>query len=109
MLTLLDTDGAGLFCGVLQHLLKRGSNCPKVLIATHFHDVFNEELLDPEQIPVSFRHMQVMFTTSAGAIVESDSHDTSAISASPSISIATCDDLKPTKIGPAEKITYLYR
>lgn len=109
MLTLVDTDGAGLFCGVLRHLLKRGSTCPKTLIATHFHDVFNEELLDPEHIPVSFRHMQVMFTTSTGAIVESDSRDTTAISGSPSISTATYDDLKSTKIGPAEKITYLYR
>ena len=109
MLTPVDTDGAGLFCGVLRHLLKRGSNCPKTLVATHFHDVFNEELLDPENIPVSFRHMQVMFTTSAGAIVESDSLDTRAISGSPSISTATCDDLRSTKVGPAEKITYLYR
>ncbi|KAF8194135.1 hypothetical protein BJ912DRAFT_924219 [Pholiota molesta] len=41
-----------------------GSECPKVLVATHFHDVFNEELFDPENIPVSFRHMQVMFTSS---------------------------------------------
>lgn len=109
MLTLVDADGAGLFCGVLRHLLKRGSDCPKTLIATHFHDVFNEELLDPEHIPVSFRHMQVMFTTSSGAIVESDSHDTGVIGGSPSISIATYDDLRSTKIGPAEKITYLYR
>ncbi|KIM43410.1 hypothetical protein M413DRAFT_436269 [Hebeloma cylindrosporum] len=101
--------GAGIFCGVLRHLLKRGTNCPKTLVATHFHDVFNEELLDPENIPVSFRHMQVMFTTSSGAIVESDSHDTGATSGSPSISDTTYDELKPTKIGPTEKITYLYR
>jgi len=106
----LDTDGAGLFCGVLRHLLKRGSNCPKTLIATHFYDVFNEELLDPEHIPVSFRHMQVMFTTSAGTIMESGLDGAVAIGGSPPTSTATFEDvLKPRKMAPTEKITYLYR
>ncbi|KAI5896843.1 uncharacterized protein SCHCODRAFT_02725125 [Schizophyllum commune H4-8] len=54
-------DGAGLFCGVLKHLLDRGSDCPKVMAATHFHDVFREDLLDPESVPIAFLHMQVMF------------------------------------------------
>ncbi|CAG8786426.1 15533_t:CDS:10, partial [Racocetra persica] len=33
-----STDGAGLFCGVMEHLLKRGRDCPKVVAATHFHE-----------------------------------------------------------------------
>ncbi|KAL1682284.1 DNA mismatch repair protein MutS [Schizophyllum commune] len=53
--------GAGLFCGVLKHLLDRGPDCPKVMAATHFHDVFREDLLDPESVPIAFLHMQVMF------------------------------------------------
>ncbi|KAF8957258.1 hypothetical protein BDZ97DRAFT_2079293 [Flammula alnicola] len=104
----LSTDGAGLFCGVLRHLLNRGSNCPKVLVATHFHDVFNEELLDPENIPVSFRHMQVMFTSSAGAIVESGSLDPSSAARITSPATDAVED-HITKLGPTEKITYLYR
>ncbi|KAH6908017.1 muts domain V-domain-containing protein [Coprinopsis sp. MPI-PUGE-AT-0042] len=58
----LSTDGAGLFCGVLMHLLERGSQCPKVLVATHFHEVFAEDLLDVENLPITLSHMQVMFT-----------------------------------------------
>ncbi|KAF9013228.1 muts domain V-domain-containing protein [Cyathus striatus] len=86
----LSTDGAGLFCGVLQHLLSRGTECPKVLVATHFHDVFNEELLDPEKVPISFRHMQVLFTASDGALLGEDGGG-------------------ERKARANEKITYLYR
>ncbi|KAF8890007.1 muts domain V-domain-containing protein [Gymnopilus junonius] len=103
----LSTDGTGLFCGVLQHLLNRGANCPKVLVATHFHDVFNEDILDPEHVPVSFRHMQVMFTSSTGATVESSfvCDSTSAASPAPSAgTLANSMNLRPT-----DKITYLYR
>ncbi|KAJ6559109.1 DNA mismatch repair protein MutS [Mycena vulgaris] len=66
-------DGAGLFCGVLKHLLNRGPNCPKVLAATHFHDVFREDLLDPDAVPITFLHMQVMFTSSSGHVLDAPS------------------------------------
>ncbi|KAJ3340321.1 MutS protein msh5 [Gonapodya sp. JEL0774] len=39
------TDGVGLFCGVVQSLLDRGPECPKVLLATHFHEIFSNSLL----------------------------------------------------------------
>ncbi|KIK07942.1 hypothetical protein K443DRAFT_128726 [Laccaria amethystina LaAM-08-1] len=94
----LPTDGAGLFCGVLQHLLNRGDRCPKVLVATHFHDVFNSDILDPSRAPISFRHMQVMFTSSCGLILDSDTHASS-----------TTNEDRAHKLGPGEKITYLYR
>ncbi|EFI27156.1 DNA mismatch repair protein Msh5 [Coprinopsis cinerea okayama7 len=58
----LSTDGAGLFCGVLMHLLERGPACPMVLVATHFHEVFTRDLLDVENLPITCCHMQVMFT-----------------------------------------------
>ncbi|KAF8798995.1 hypothetical protein BYT27DRAFT_7177307 [Phlegmacium glaucopus] len=103
--------GAGLFCGVLRHLLNRGSACPKVLVATHFYEVFNEALLDPENIPVSFRHVQVMFTSSAGKVLEPSDFCVDA-----SVSGASLDgdghedrDIIERKVGPGEKITYLYR
>lgn len=94
----LELDGAGLFCGVLQHLLNRGDRCPKVLVATHFHDVFHKGLLDPSKAPISFRHMQVMFTSSNGLILDTDSHTTSRGS-----------EDRVHNSGPGEKITYLYR
>ncbi|KIY71247.1 hypothetical protein CYLTODRAFT_346399 [Cylindrobasidium torrendii FP15055 ss-10] len=89
------TDGAGLLCGVLKHLLDRGVDCPKVLAATHFHDVFREELLDPDTTPITFLHMQVMFTAMDGAILESDFSDAGSGST--------------RAVNPNEKITYLYR
>ncbi|KAF9452964.1 hypothetical protein P691DRAFT_659812 [Macrolepiota fuliginosa MF-IS2] len=92
----LSTDGAGLFCGVLKHLLNRGSECPKVLAATHFHDVFTEQLLDPRDIPITFCHMQVIFCASEGSILEN------------STSVAS-SERSGIKTDTGEKITYLYR
>ncbi|KAF9554712.1 hypothetical protein CPC08DRAFT_744416 [Agrocybe pediades] len=102
--------GAGIFCGVLRHLLNRGVNCPKVLIATHFHDLFNEDLLDPQAVPVSFRHMQVMFTSSTGAELESSAlHNTHAGRDTSPTSVSRDEDMNSVRVGPTEKITYLYR
>ncbi|KAJ3895476.1 muts domain V-domain-containing protein [Lentinula edodes] len=79
----LPTDGAGLLCGVIKHLLARKSNCPKILVATHFHDVFREEILDPKLIPISFLHMQVMFTAARdGSLLEPGSPGNSLTSRS---------------------------
>ncbi|KAF9019023.1 hypothetical protein BDZ89DRAFT_1103526 [Hymenopellis radicata] len=98
----LSTDGAGLLCGVLKHLLDRGPNCPKVVVATHFHDVFREELLDPESTPITFLHMQVMFTSSTGTILESGDSTPAQFSYSETSNMAR-------QPNPTEKITYLYR
>lgn len=57
-------DGAGLLCGVLHHLLSRGIACPKVLVTTHFHEIFNNGLLNMS-LPISFVHMEVIISSSA--------------------------------------------
>jgi DNA mismatch repair protein MSH5 len=94
-----------LFCGVLKHLLNRGPNCPKVLAATHFHDVFREDLLDPDTVPITFLHMQVMFTSSSGQILDPNSPHRLV---KPTLdSAAGSQDAHDAKKG--EKITYLYR
>ncbi|KAK0244297.1 muts domain V-domain-containing protein [Armillaria nabsnona] len=98
----LSTDGAGLLCGVLKHLMDRGADCPKVLAATHFHDVFREELLDPDSTPITFLHMQVLFTSSTGTILESRE---STPSAKPEWDRSSID----RQVNHGEKITYLYR
>lgn len=82
-----STDGAGIFCGVIKYLLRRGDSCPKVLAATHFHDVFKPDMLDPQTLPFTPLHMQVMFTTH----FEQDIQDL------------------PLVPKPSDKITYLYR
>ncbi|KAJ7610685.1 DNA mismatch repair protein MutS [Mycena rosella] len=76
-LVLLDEFGKGTLStgsyAFFWHLLNRGPNCPKVLAATHFHDVFKEDLLDPDAVPITFLHMQVMFTSSSGHILDAAS------------------------------------
>ena len=41
----LKTDGAGLACGVFEHFLSLGAGRPKVLGATHFHEIFENGFL----------------------------------------------------------------
>lgn len=51
-------DGAGLAAGVFDHFLGLGRQAPKVLAATHFHEIFENNLLD-NRPRLSFGHMQV--------------------------------------------------
>lgn len=51
-------DGAGLAAGVFEHLLQRGVDCPKVLGATHFHEIFEAGFLQ-ERPSLAFAHMEV--------------------------------------------------
>ncbi|KAI9451401.1 DNA mismatch repair protein MutS [Russula earlei] len=80
-------DGAALFAGVLKHLLARGSDCPKVLATTHFHELFSTGALEPQKLPITFIHMEIMFTTRSGEIIDDSS----------------------TIVTKGESITYLYR
>ncbi|KAG2102216.1 DNA mismatch repair protein MutS [Suillus discolor] len=97
--------GAGLFCGVIKHLLNRGSQCPKVLAATHFHEVFQKDMLDPHKFPIMFFHMQVLFTSSKG-----NNLNPGDVSISEDLDLTDHERLEPTFVAaPGEKITYLYR
>lgn len=96
MIDRCTSDGAGLFCGVLRHLLNRGADCPKVLAATHFHDVFTEALLGPRDVPITFCHMQIVFCTDEVNPLERDA---------PMIT----PQQDGIKTGSGERITYLYR
>jgi hypothetical protein len=74
-------DGAGLFCGVLHYLLHlQGasgdeSGTPKVLAATHFHEVFSNGLLDAS-LPISYVHMEAMLSNDSGELLDMDSATT---------------------------------
>ncbi len=57
-------DGAGLAAGVFEHLLHRGNDCPKVLGATHFHEIFESGFLQPRP-SLGFAHMEVRMDTEA--------------------------------------------
>lgn len=60
-------DGAGLAAGVFEHLLQRGSECPKVLGATHFHEIFENGFLPPRPA-LSFAHMEVQVDAEASDV-----------------------------------------
>jgi DNA mismatch repair protein MSH5 len=74
----------------LKHLLARGSDCPKVIATTHFHELFSSGgALDPQnELPITFVHMEIMFATRGGEIIDSASS---------------------TPVTKGENITYLYR
>lgn len=52
-------DGAGLACGVFEYLLGLGESRPKVLGATHFHEIFENGFLRSRS-SLGFGHMQVL-------------------------------------------------
>lgn len=60
-------DGAGLAAGVNEHLLGRGVNCPKVLGATHFHEIFESGFLPPRPA-LAFAHMEVRLDDSSESV-----------------------------------------
>ena len=60
-------DGAGLAAGVFEHLLRRGAECPKILGATHFHEIFEAGFLQP-QPSLGFAHMEVRMDVEASNI-----------------------------------------
>ncbi|KAL8718148.1 MAG: hypothetical protein Q9225_004683 [Loekoesia sp. 1 TL-2023] len=62
-----SNDGAGLACGVFEHLLSLGAKSPKVLGATHFHEIFENGFLQPRPY-LAFGHMEVRIDMEAEAI-----------------------------------------
>lgn len=60
-------DGAALACGVFEYFLGLGSQCPKVLGATHFHEIFENGFL-PERPELSFGHMEVRVEANADLV-----------------------------------------
>lgn len=93
------SDGAGLFCGVLKHLLERGTSCPKVIATTHFHEIFHNDLLNPYRLPITFLHMQVLLTSPGGG--------TDVLGENP-LEGDDNDDTR-ARVSSSDKTTYLYK
>ena len=54
----MGLDGAGLACGVFEHFLTLGDDRPKVLGATHLHEIFENGFLKP-RASLTFGYMEV--------------------------------------------------
>lgn len=89
-------DGAGLFTGVIKHLLNLGDWCPLVFAATHFHEVLNTDMLSPS-LPISFVHMAVMITTEKGDVLEARDQPPQP------------EDEGNQLVHPGEAVTYLFK
>lgn len=63
----LSADGAGLACGVFEHFLGLGDDRPRVLAATHFHEIFENGFLK-ERPELAFGYMEVLVDESADAV-----------------------------------------
>ena len=53
-----SSNGAGLACGVFEYFLSLGDNRPKVIGATHFHEIFENGFLKPRRC-LAFGYMEV--------------------------------------------------
>ncbi|KAF2032567.1 hypothetical protein EK21DRAFT_60557 [Setomelanomma holmii] len=62
-----SSDGAGLACAVMNHLLNLGSERPKVVGATHFHEIFEMGFLK-ESPALGFGHMEIRVDTDASEV-----------------------------------------
>jgi DNA mismatch repair protein MSH5 len=51
-------DGAGLLAALLDHYLSLGPDCPRLLAATHFHEIFENSYLN-HQSGLRIAHMDV--------------------------------------------------
>ncbi|ORY66344.1 muts domain V-domain-containing protein [Pseudomassariella vexata] len=59
-----SVDGAGLVTALLEHFTSQGPNRPKLLAATHFHEIFESDLLPPSA-ELAFAHMEVRIDAEA--------------------------------------------
>lgn len=64
-----SNDGAGLVCGVFEHLLNLDNACPKVIGATHFHEIFENGFLLFHPA-LQFGHMEVRVDKSKTTVGE---------------------------------------
>ncbi|EDN03922.1 hypothetical protein HCAG_01787 [Histoplasma mississippiense (nom. inval.)] len=58
------TESTGLACGLFEYLLSQGEKRPKVLAATHFHEIFENGFLPPRK-ELGFGYMEVQIDPAA--------------------------------------------
>ena len=60
-------DGAGLFCGVVDYFLGLGDESPKIVGATHFHEILEPQFMGSRH-RLGFGHMDVRINREASGI-----------------------------------------
>ena len=82
-------DGAGLACGVFEYFLSLGPNRPKVLGATHFHEIFENGFLE-ERPELSIGHMEVRVDTESIVVEDQITYLYNFVSGRSTSSFGTC-------------------
>lgn len=82
-------DGAGLACGAFEYFLSLGPNRPKVLGATHFHEIFESGFLK-ERSELSLNHMEVRVDKDASAVEDQITYLYNFVSGRSTSSFGTC-------------------
>ncbi|KAK2732696.1 MutS protein msh5 [Myotisia sp. PD_48] len=102
------TDGAGLACGLFEYILSMKHECPKVLAATHFHEIFEEGFLEPRP-ELEFGHMEVKVDTTKQDLENQVTFQLGRSSSSFGTNCAAMSGIDPEIIYRARKIEELAR
>ncbi|TVY85141.1 MutS protein-like protein [Lachnellula suecica] len=82
-------DGAGLSCGVLEYFLDLENCRPKVLAATHFHEIFENGFLE-ERPELAFGHMEVRVDSDAELVEDQITYLYNYVAGRSNSSFGTC-------------------
>ena len=84
-----SVDGAGLACGVFEYFLNLAEHRPKVLGATHFHEIFEAGFLK-ERPQLAFAHLEVRVDVSAETVEDQITYLYSLMPGRSTSSFGTC-------------------